>query len=113
MIFFVKLQQLFLIPSLAKHTIEFPKSLNDLEFTDVTANSKNASAAAVFVAYIGAKSDGHQYVENAIQNGALVLVVEDIAKVPTDYPGLAIQVQNGKKVLSELAAQLYGHPSKK
>ena len=113
MIFFVKLQQLFLIPSLAKHTIEFPKSLNDLEFTDVTANSKNASAAAVFVAYIGAKSDGHQYVENAIQTGALVLVVEDIAKVPTDYPGLAIQVQNGKKVLSELAAQLYGHPSKK
>lgn len=113
MIFFVKLQQLFSIPSLAKHAVNFPSSLQEVDFSAVSSNSKDVNANTVFVAYKGATGDGHQYIGNAIENGAQVVVVEEINRVPKEFPGLTIQVKNGKKVLSELAAQLNGHPSKK
>ena len=113
MIFFVKLQQLFSIPSLAKQAVEVPKSFQDLEFSAVSAHSNEGHAETVFVAYKGVKSDGHQYIKNAIENGVQVLVVEDIRQVPKEFPGVAVQVKNGKKIISELAAQLNGWPSKK
>lgn len=113
MIFFVKLQQLFSIPSLAKQALSLPESLRDLEISAVSSNSKAVNAQTVFVAYKGAASDGHQFIASAIENGARVLVVEELSNVPETYIGFAIQVRNAKKILSELAAQLNGHPSKK
>lgn len=113
MIFFVKLQQLFSINPLLNQSILIPEILQPLEINLITADSREATTQSIFVAYKGTTSDGHQYLENAIEAGVQVLFVEDNNKVPPRFSGLVVKVQNGKRLLSALAAQLYGNPSQK
>lgn len=57
----------------------------------------------------GYKTDGHQYIPQAIQNGAVAIVVE------RDVEGVTVptyRVANSRKALAQLAAKFYGHPSK-
>lgn len=72
----------------------------------VTADSRSASANAVFVAIKGQGSDGHDYIHNAIQNGAKIIVAEHEVAVPE---GVALYVvANSRLALSGLAARFYG-----
>ena len=113
MIFFVKLQQLFSINILVNQGVLIPENLQNLEINLVTSDSRDVTAQSIFIAYKGTTSDGHQYLAAAILAGAQVLIVEDSQKIPANFLGLTVKVQNAKRLLSALAAQLYGNPSEK
>jgi UDP-N-acetylmuramoyl-L-alanyl-D-glutamate--2,6-diaminopimelate ligase len=113
MIFFVRLQQLFSVKELGDQTILIPESMRDLDINLITADSRQATMQSVFVAYMGTKNDGHQYLEKAIQGGAQVVVVENDQNVPVGFSGLVVKVENGKRIFSALSAQLFGSPSQK
>ena len=49
----------------------------DIEISGVENNSKNVKQGYLFVAIQGFSTDGHQYVENAIENGAVAIMIQE------------------------------------
>ncbi len=83
--------------------------------TDVTAltfDSTKVSENSLFVAIKGVQIDGHNYIENAIDAGAKVIVSE-IEPNSQRNEVVYIQVENSRKALSIMASNFYGNPSKK
>ena len=68
----------------------------------------------MFVAIVGFKTDGHLYVESALERGARVVVVQegkfDIGMIPDSVTVLV--AQDTRKVLALSACNYYGHPSR-
>lgn len=62
----------------------------------------------LFVAIKGYITDGHKYIRQAIDNGAILAVVEEFV----DEDIAQIKVDNSRKVLSSISAKFYKEPSK-
>lgn len=74
----MKLQQLFY------HLKDVNQSLPPLEIESVVCDTRQVGLGALFVAVRGETVDGHDYLEDAVRKGALVLVVENPKKfLPT------------------------------
>ena len=79
-----------------------------LNLTSLAASGLAVEPGALFVAVRGFSTDGHNFVEQAFERGALACVVED----PTVLKGRpGIQVTNSRAALSALAAAFNGDPS--
>ncbi len=92
--------------------IEIVEAYNhrDLEISHVVCNSQKASVGDLFVCIKGYQTDGHQYIRNAVENGAVALIVEDY-QVGWSLPQYV--VANSRTALAALADMYYGHPSGK
>lgn len=80
--------------------------------TDLVFDNRHLKPGCVFIAIRGTKHDGHQFVVEAIQRGAIALVVEDAAVVPASFEGYVHQVRSSRVELARLAARWAGEPSK-
>ena len=49
----------------------------DLEITNLDKDSRNIKENGLFVAIKGFDTDGHEYVEKAIENGAKAVILEE------------------------------------
>ena len=76
----------------------------------ISSNSKEVSEGYVFVAVRGTQVDGHDFVEEALQRGALYALVE--REVGIKDPRI-IKVEDTRKALGELASLFYGEVSKR
>ena len=88
-------------------------SLN-LEIKNVESNSKKIKKNGLFVAIIGFDTDGHQYIQEAIENGAIAVMVDRNAnlkslKLPEDIT--VIVSQNTRKDIAKVACNFYENPS--
>ncbi|MEO0152080.1 MAG: UDP-N-acetylmuramoyl-L-alanyl-D-glutamate--2,6-diaminopimelate ligase [candidate division WOR-3 bacterium] len=81
----------------------------DFEVKGLAYNSKEVKDNFVFFAIRGEKNDGHNFVEEAIKNGAKAIVVERKFNFNINQ----IIVQNTREVLSKISAKFYNYPSKK
>ena len=79
------------------------------EVRAITYHSAQASEDSLFVAIKGTQSDGHNFVEQAIDRGCQIVVVEK----PLDpMPGVTIiEVDNSRAALAQLANCFFGFPS--
>ena len=79
------------------------------EVRAITYHSGQASEGSLFVAIKGTRSDGHDFIPQAIDRGCQIVVVEK----PLDpIPGVTIlQVTNTRVALAELSNRFYGFPS--
>ncbi|WP_188453357.1 UDP-N-acetylmuramoyl-L-alanyl-D-glutamate--2,6-diaminopimelate ligase [Virgibacillus oceani] len=76
----------------------------------IADRSMDVKKGFVFVAISGFKTNGHKYINEAICNGASVIIGEgDIAGLPVPY----IKVKNSRKALGVIASNFYSNPSKK
>ncbi len=84
----------------------------DMAVTGVQIDSRKISAGAIFVAIRGEKSDGHAFIEKAVELGATVIVCEDL---PEEFKeGITyIQVTNTHEAVAYIAHNFYGEPSRK
>jgi UDP-N-acetylmuramoyl-L-alanyl-D-glutamate--2,6-diaminopimelate ligase len=73
----------------------------------VSYDSRDVQFEDLFVALRGGYFDGHDYIANAVQNGAAALLVEERAEV--NVPQL--QVADTRAELARVAASFFGHPS--
>src|SRR3954462_1063236 len=73
----------------------------------VVYDSRLVRPGDLFAALRGADFDGHQFVADAEQRGAVALLVE--LPAPTTLP--QIQVADSRAALAAVAAEYYGHPS--
>jgi len=79
------------------------------EVRAITYHSSRASEGSLFVAIKGTQSDGHDFVQQAIDRGSQIVVVEK----PLDpMPGVTIvEVANTRAALAQLANRFFGFPS--
>ncbi len=97
------------------------KNINELKenidkYSGVSNNSREVKDNYIFVAVRGINSDGHDFIDQAIKNGAKVVVGENPSArfVRSGLKGIEyIQVDDSREALGELASAFYGHPSKK
>ena len=83
------------------------------QITSICFDSRKLEAGCVFVAVRGGRSDGHEFLKEASDKNAGALIVEDRARVPSEFRGLVIVVRNSRQALNELASAFYGEPAKK
>jgi UDP-N-acetylmuramoyl-L-alanyl-D-glutamate--2,6-diaminopimelate ligase len=95
-----------------KVAIEAVKGSTDIAIHKVHFDSRNLTQNDVFVAIRGTVSDGHDYIEKAIELGAVAVVCVDLPELLA--PNITyIQVQDTNTALAFIAANYYGNPSKK
>jgi UDP-N-acetylmuramoyl-L-alanyl-D-glutamate--2,6-diaminopimelate ligase len=97
---------------LYKVAIEAVKGSTEIAIGKMDFDSRKIEANDVFVAIRGSVSDGHDYIEKAIELGAIAIVCdtfpENIVKGIT-----YIQVKDTNKALAFMAANYFGNPSHK
>ncbi|HHX30737.1 MAG TPA: UDP-N-acetylmuramoyl-L-alanyl-D-glutamate--2,6-diaminopimelate ligase, partial [Clostridiaceae bacterium] len=81
----------------------------DLEVKGVTCDSRAVLPGFVFVAIPGALTDGHLYIESALDKGAIAIVLER----PAQIPGLVqVRVPQSRQALAELSRAFYDYPDR-
>ena len=81
------------------------------DITEVIYDSRKAAPGCIFLCLPGAVTDGHKYIPDVLEKGAVALVVEQDVKVPEHIT--VLKVDNSRLALAELAAAWYGHPAEK
>ena len=83
-----------------------------LEISEIVFDSRKAVENSLYVAVKGTVSDGHSFINAAIEKGAKAIVCEVLpenSKADITY----IQVKDASKTLGQLASNFYGNPSEK
>ncbi len=84
----------------------------DIDITNLSFDSRTVTPGTLFVAVKGTQVDGHDYIENAIEKGAIAIVCEKMPRKKHD--GITyLKVDNSAYVLGVAASNFYGNPSKK
>ena len=78
----------------------------EAEIGEVRYDSRAVGKGDLFVAIRGYATDGHKYIEKALEQGAAAVVCEE---APEGVP--AVVVENSRKALAEIAANRFGHPA--
>ena len=94
------------------------------DYTMITADSRKVIPGALFIAVRGYASDGHNYIQAAIEKGATGIVCEEIPEGHSERLFCHSErseesivefqiVDNSRKALALIADEYYGHPSGK
>ena len=88
----------------------------DLEIEGIESNSKKIEKGFLFVAIKGFTVDGHEFINNAIENGATAVVVDGACdlkalKIPSNVT--LIVAKDTREFLALASANFYGNPSQK
>ena len=95
---------------LFKVAIESVKGTTDLEVNALHFDSRKVAANDVFFAISGVVSDGHDFIDKAINNWASVIICEclpELLKEEVTY----VKVNNTSEALALMASAFYDHPS--
>lgn len=80
--------------------------------SSATFDSRKVKKDSLFVAIKGTASDGHAFIPNAVESGAIAIVCEDL---PTERSESVtyIKVKNSSEALGFIACNFYDNPSEK
>jgi len=95
---------------LYKVAIEVVKGSTEMCINKIEFDSRKVQENDVFIAIRGTVSDGHEFIEKAINLGAIAIVCDTLPEVIVT--GITyIQVKDTNAALAFLAANFYGNPS--
>ncbi len=84
----------------------------DIEIKSIGFDSRNINSDDVFIATKGTQVDGHQFINQTIQNGVSAIVCEDLPSyISKDIT--FIKVQDSSKALAIMACNFFDNPSQK
>ena len=75
------------------------KSIDDVEITAVITDSRAVTKGALFIAIKGEITDGHKYIESAVENGAAAVIVQEEVEADT----AVIRVDDTTKAYGDIA----------
>ena len=84
-------------------------NFKNVEISGISYNSKTTKKGDIFVCLVGEHTDGHEYAQMAIDNGAAALLVErpvENITVPQ------VQVDSTRHKIADIADRFYSSPSK-
>ncbi|MCD7972511.1 MAG: UDP-N-acetylmuramoyl-L-alanyl-D-glutamate--2,6-diaminopimelate ligase [Candidatus Azobacteroides sp.] len=92
--------------------IIYKQGENSCEIIGLHSDSRKIQEGFLFIAVKGTQSDGHDYIEKAISQGAIAIVCEQLPESisPEIY---YIQVEDTAEALGILASQWFDNPSEK
>src|SRR5438876_3059742 len=82
----------------------------DRPVENIAYDSRRVQRNSLFAALRGEKTDGHQFIGQAIDKGASVIVAE---RENNDPRVTCLVVENTRTALADLSAAFYGHPARK
>ncbi len=86
----------------------------ETEVRDIIYDSRKLAPETMFVCMVGAVTDGHKYIPDAIAKGASVIVLEkeeEAAQIPDTIT--VLKVQSTRLALALMSAALFDHPARK
>src|SRR5437867_6434317 len=96
-------------PLLESAQIPVPAGAAELDVRAIAYDSRRAAPGSLFVAVEGFHRDGHEFVADAVKQGAVAVVAQ--RKVRTTVP-VAV-VADSRAALADLAAEVFEHPTRK
>ena len=84
-------------------------NFKNVEISGISYNSKTTKKGDIFICMVGEHTDGHEYAQMAIDNGAAALLVEhkvEGVKIPQ------VQVDSTRHKIADIADRFYSSPSK-
>ena len=85
---------------------------DDVEITGVNIDSRRIAAGHLFVAVPGTQTDGHRFINKAIEQGAVAILCESLPTKRTE--GVTyVAVESTEYCVGEVATQFYGNPSRR
>ncbi len=81
----------------------------EIEVTSLHYNTRDVRPGGLFVAIEGFSTDGHRYIQDAVQRGAVAVV----SQKPSAAPIPVFQVSDSRKALAVLADRFFGTPSRR
>ncbi len=92
--------------------IEAINGQTQVAINDIFFDSRKVSLNDVFVAIKGVDTDGHLYIEQAVNQGAIAVICEELPNKIIN--GVTyVKVKNSSNALAWMAANYYDNPSKK
>lgn len=82
----------------------------EIEISDICYNSSKVIKGSLFVCLCGTNFDGHEYINEAIKNGAVAIAVQKKVKTINDIT--VVEVKNTREFLAYAAANFFGNPAK-
>ncbi len=97
---------------LYKVRLESVLGSTNVEIADIQFDSRKIAKNNLFVAVSGAISDGHNFISNAISDGAIAIIVEKFPE-EIDENITYIKVKNSNNALGIVASNFYNNPSER
>ena len=83
----------------------------DIEIKEIYNDSRKVGAQGLFFCIVGAKFDGHEYIKDITEKGAVCLIVQkDVNPVPGV---LIVKVESTRYAMGIISSNFYGNPSSK
>jgi len=91
--------------------IQFKGTPDNREISSITYDSRKVKPGTLFVAISGMQTDGHEFIPQAIENGAVAILSNGRSPKTKTVP--ILQVKDPRLAMSQISAQFYGNPSEK
>jgi len=88
----------------------------DTEIKGISSNSKEIKEGYVFVAIKGYATDGHKYIENAIELGATAIIIQEgcnLKEIKVPEETTIVMAKDTREALAICSSNFYGNPSRK
>ena len=85
---------------------KFPNNLKNLNVKGLALNSKDVKKGFIFFAIKGNKSDGENYINHAIENGAIIIICSNKCKFESKNAYI-IKTKKVRNLLSEITSKFY------
>jgi len=99
------------------HTIQVTGEVQRKDVSGIFYDSRRVKVNSIFVAIKGFTNDGHKFIADAINKGAIAVVIEDTNSIPEHYFHLKkiarILVPNSRKALAEISKAFYKEAASK
>ena len=92
------------------------KGTLDIDIKGIESNSKNIKPGYMFFAIKGFNTDGHDYINNAIESGANVIMVQegcDLKSIKLKPDTTLVMYKDTREALAKCSCNYYGNPSMK
>ena len=104
----MKLSELF-----GKAELDYSPELGEIELSNIVTDSKKVTEGSLLLCIKGLHTDGHEFVKEAIQSGAKVIVTEQVREACVGGAAAQIVLKNTRKAAALLYNAWYGNPTKK
>ncbi|MFN2541678.1 MAG: UDP-N-acetylmuramoyl-L-alanyl-D-glutamate--2,6-diaminopimelate ligase [Chthoniobacterales bacterium] len=85
----------------------------DRAVESIAYDSRRVQRNGMFVALRGEKADGHQFISQAVDKGASVIVTEREDSAALAGSATSVVVENTRRALADFAATFYGRPAQR
>jgi UDP-N-acetylmuramoyl-L-alanyl-D-glutamate--2,6-diaminopimelate ligase len=83
-------------------------SIPSIDITHLTSDSRQVVKGSLFFAVPGEKVDGHDFIEQAISQGAEAIIAQKMEEVSVPF----FKVSDTRKTLAQVSACFHGYPAK-